>query len=380
MIKVPQTLDKIAADQVTKAVAAIVLEDPFYGYLLLRQEIVQDPNIPTAGTNGFRLRYNPKWLRQWSLSQIKGLLKHEVMHVAHMHHIRRDRREPNKWNKAGDYAINGILKQAGVSLPDNGLFSDAWKDFSTEHIYNLIPDDDPNDSIFQVWNFGAIEDAPGADDPAQREVLEQDMRQDVLQAINAAKIMGKLPAGLERLIESIRESKMPWRQILARFFRATAKGDYTWMKPNRRWLANDLYFPSLHSDALGPLAIAIDTSGSIAAEELESFFGCVNGILKQTRPEMIHIIYCDADVGNVQLFKPQEYPISAKKFKPSGGGGTDFRPPFDYVEEKKLHPCALLYLTDMMGTFPDKSPRYPVIWCATTDRKAPWGKTIEIKN
>jgi predicted metal-dependent peptidase len=365
---------------VTKAVAAIVLEDPFYGYLLLRQEIIQDPNIPTAGTNGLRLRYNPKWIRTLSLSQIKGLFKHEVMHVAHMHHLRRQRRLPGRWNKAADYAINGILVEAGVSLPDNGCFNDAWKEFSAEHIYNLMDDSDDEESIFVVWNFGAIEDAPGSEDPTVREVMEQDMRQDVLQAINAAKIMGKMPAGLDRLIDSIRESKMPWRQILARFFRATSTGDYTWLRPHRRWLAHDMIFPSLHSDALGPLAIGIDTSGSIAQEELNSFFGCVNGILKQTKPESVHVIFCDAEVGSVQVFRPTEYPISANKFKPMGGGGTDFRPVFDYIKEKDLHPCAVLYLTDMMGSFPEKAPKYPVIWCATTDHKGPWGRTVEIKN
>lgn len=368
---------------VTKAVAAIVLEDPFYGYLLLRQELIQDLSIPTAGTNGSRIRYNPKFIRNLSISQVKGLFKHEVMHVAHMHHLRRQRRGHEKWNAACDYAINPILKEAGVSLPDNGLFNQAWSGFSAEHIYNLLPEEEGGGhqgSIFVIWDFGGVEDAPGSEDPATREVMEQDVRQDVLQAINAAKIMGKMPAGLDRLIESIRESKMPWRQILFRFFRATAKGDYTWMRPHRRWLAHDMILPSLHSDALGPLVIGTDTSGSIAPQELESFFGCINGILKQTKPVSVHVIYCDAAVGNVQVFYPTDYPISAKRFAPKGGGGTDFRPVFDYIKEKDLHPCATLYLTDMYGSFPEKPPKYPVIWCATTDQKAPWGRTIQIKD
>jgi predicted metal-dependent peptidase len=306
------------------------------------------------------------------------------MHIAHMHHLRRQRRDPEKWNMAGDYSINGILRQAGVSLPDGGLFNDAWKDFGTEHIYNLIPDSATTagggGNIFVVWNIGGVEDAPGSEDPVKREVMEQDVRQEVLQAINAAKMMGKMPAGLDRLIDSIRESKMPWRQILARFFRATAKGDYTWLKPHRRWLPHDIILPSLHSDALGPLVIGVDTSGSIAGAELASFFGCVNGILKQTKPESVHLIYCDAEVGNVQKFLPTDYPISANRFKPNGGGGTDFRPVFDYIKEKKMRPCAVLYLTDLMGSFPDAAPSYPVIWCATTSGKAPWGRTVEIKD
>src|SRR5207344_2191035 len=202
-VPAPPKFDQQAADMVTKAVAAIVLEDPFYGYLLLRMEMIQDPLTPTAVTNGAYVKYGPKFIRGQTLSQVKGLLKHEVMHVAHMHHLRRQRREPAKWNMAGDYAINGILKNAGVSLPDGGLHNAAWADFGTEHIYNLIPDEDVQGrtgNIFVIWNIGGVEDAPGVADPATREVMEQDMRQDVLQAINAARIMGKMPAGLERLV------------------------------------------------------------------------------------------------------------------------------------------------------------------------------------
>ena len=97
----PPKFDQQAADMVTKAVAAIVLEDPFYGYLLLRMEMIQDPLQPTAVTNGAYIKYGPKFIRAQTLSQVKGLLKHEVMHVAHMHHLRRQRREPAKWNMAG---------------------------------------------------------------------------------------------------------------------------------------------------------------------------------------------------------------------------------------------------------------------------------------
>ena len=376
--------DTKAAEMVTKAIAAIVLEDPFYGYLLLRQELIQDDKIQTAGTNGFWLRYNPKFIRSLTLPQLKGLFKHEVMHVAHMHHLRRGTRTGRKWNVACDYAINPILVEAGVSLPPDGLNDPQYKDMGAEHIYNLLPEEEGEGgggvTFGPQWNWGGVEDAPGADDPGKREEMEQDVRQEVLQAINAAKIMGRMPAGLDRLIERIRESKMPWRQILARFFRATAKADYSWLRPNRRFLAHGIYLPSLHSDALGPLVIGVDTSGSIAGPELEAFFGCINGILKQTKPEWVEVIYCDAAVSNTQRFFPTSYPISLNKFKPKGGGGTDFRPVFDYIAENKLKPCAVLYLTDMYGTFPDKQPKYPVIWCATTDIKAPWGKTLEIKS
>lgn len=380
--KTAEKIDKTAADIVTKAVASIVLDDPFYGYLLLRMEMIQDPAIDTAMTNGSYIKYSPKFVRELSLPQVKGLFKHEVMHVAHMHHLRRGARDPNKWNHAADYVINAHLVDAGVSLPPGGLVDKQYVDYSTEHVYNLIPDppeqpgggggNQPNP------NWGQVEDAPGSQNETTRNQMEDDLKVELVQAANAAKMMGKLPAHIERLVGKVVESKMPWRSILARFFKAIAKNDYSWMKPNRRFLASGVYLPSLHSEGLGPLVIGVDTSGSIG-EELNEFFGCINGILKQTRPEAVHVVYCDAEVQSVQVFKPEQYPLKADAFKPQGGGGTDFRPVFDYVAEKKLNPVAILYLTDMYGSFPDKAPSYPTIWCATTDVKAPFGKTLEIR-
>ncbi len=375
-------MDKVAHAAVTKAVANIVIDDPFYGYLLLRQEFEQNPECPTASTNGVRVQYNPEFIRTLSPAQIIGLLKHEVMHIAHMHHLRRQHRDPEKWNHAADYVINAHLVEAGVTLPENGLIDKQYVDFSTEHVYNMLPDPPPDNGgskFGPTWNWGAVEDAPGSGDEAVRQQMEEDCKVDVIQAANAAKLMGNLPAHIERIVESLRESKMPWKKILARFFRATAKTDYSWMKPNRRFLASGLYLPSLHGEALGEIVVAVDTSGSIGGAELEEFFGCINSILKHTKPSKIHVVYCDAAVGNVQVFRGDEVPLTHKKFKPSGGGGTDFRPVFDYVAEKRLRPECLIYLTDMYGSFPERAPKYPVIWCATSKEKGPFGKTLELK-
>lgn len=370
--------NKQAAELVTKAVTAIVLDDPFYGYLLLRQEIEPSDEIPVAATNGKRIIYNPKKIREMTPAQIKGLLKHEVMHIAHMHHLRRQSRDPNKWNQAADLVINAILIESGVTLPEGGLVDPQYKDYSTEHAYNLLPDlpESESGASSPSWNWGEVQDAPGSENEETRQQLEEDCKIELIQAANTAKMMGKLPAHIDRLVNQIRESRMPWRQILARFFRATAKSDYSWMRPNRRFLASGLYLPSLHSEALGPVVIAVDTSGSVAGPELEQFFGCINGILRQTKPEAVHVLYCDADVNTVQIFKASDYPIKPDRFKPVGGGGTDFIPVFEYVKKNRINPVALLYLTDMYGRFPDKAPSYPTIWCATSEIKAPFGKTL----
>lgn len=236
-------------EAMTKAVASIVLDDPFYGYLLLRQKIVFDDSVDTAGTNGVEIRVAPKFIEKLSLGQLKGLLKHEVMHIAHMHHIRRQNRDPEGWNIAGDLVINAHLKKAGVELPEGGLIDESYAEYSTEHAYNLLPKgggsgrlpgQQPGNGGFPPpWNFGGVEDHPDAKDEASREQLESDVKLDVIQAHNTAKLMGKVPAGLDRLIDEIKQSKMPWRRILARFFGSTAEDDESWMRPNRRYMTTN---------------------------------------------------------------------------------------------------------------------------------------------
>jgi len=365
--------DEEMAKKVMKAKSNVLLDDPFYGYILLRHEVIQTRAVKTAAINGKHIKYNPDFVRPLTLGQLKGLLKHEVMHIASMHHVRRGERSPALWNEAGDYMINNSLTKSGETIPDGGLINPDYDGFSTEHIYSILPKKESGDS-----GWGDVEDHPDAVDEASRELAEQDAKLDVIQAYNTAKIQGKVPAGIETLVDKIRESKMPWRRILARFFRASSKSREDWKRPNKRFLDEDIYLPTRYSQSMGPVVIGVDTSGSVSPPELDAFFGCINSILKHTLPESIHVIYCDADVQHVQELSPQDLPLTPKKLKRYGNGGTIFEPVFDYVSEKKLQPDVLLYMTDMYASFGFTPPKYPVIWCATSEIKAPWGQTIEV--
>jgi predicted metal-dependent peptidase len=59
------------------------------------------------------------------------------MHPALQHHVRRSGRDPRRWNEACDYAINPLLLDAGLSLPDGVLVDHRFRGMSAEQIYNL---------------------------------------------------------------------------------------------------------------------------------------------------------------------------------------------------------------------------------------------------
>jgi predicted metal-dependent peptidase len=67
-----------------------------------------------------------------------------------------------------------------------------------------------------------------------------------------------------------------------------------------------------------------------------------------------------------------------------GGGGTDFRPVFDWVAARRGNgprPCdAVVYCTDGYGTFPPRPPAYPVAWVVTPGglERFPFGEVVRL--
>jgi predicted metal-dependent peptidase len=187
------------------------------------------------------------------------------------------------------------------------------------------------------------------------------------QVLRAAKACGYDPGAIERTLNQARESVQDWRSILRDFIAATNPSDYLWSPPNRRFVASGLHLPFLMRTGVGEIVIVVDTSGSIGTAELEQFAGEITAINEEAQPERIHVIYCDAAVQGVEEFGPGE-PI---KLAPEGGGGTDFVPPFSWVEENGITPKCLIYLTDLCCSSFPAAVDYPVLWVTDSRRTAP---------
>ena len=222
---------------------------------------------------------------------------------------------------------------------------------------------------------GQVQRAPG--DSADHAEQEQQWRQAVSQAARAAKAQGDLPGCLQRLVEDILAPRVDWREVLQQFIARTARNDYDWSRPSRRFAhRGDVVLPSLRSNELPPIVVVVDTSGSIGAEEMNQFLGEVEGILGQY-PTTIHLLWADAQVAGVDVLTQADLPLTG--LEPKGGGGTNFIPAFEWVEEEQLELSCLVYLTDMYGTFPTVEPTYPTLWVATSDVVAPWGETVPMR-
>lgn len=370
-----------ATEKIIKARTGLVLDQPFFASLALRLRLKADETCETAWTDGRALGFNPAWIGGLPLDQVKGVLSHEVMHLACVHHIRRGPRDAKKWNQAGDYAINQILSDSKVALPPGHLINPSFSGMSADEIYSLIPDDPQGSggASDDPGGCGAVRDMTGPDgskpSPAELAQEEQNWKVAVAQAATQAKAMGEMPGGLSRLVEEILAPKVDWKEVLRRFVDQSAKNDYAWTRPNRRYLHSGLYLPSLYSETLPPIVIAVDTSGSIDNEQIEQFAAEMTAILREHRTTC-NVLYCDTEIAGEETFSSDDLPL---KLHPRGGGGTDFRPPFDWVEKQGITPACLIYLTDMCcQQFPDP-PGYPVLWAKTEDYgAAPFGEELTI--
>lgn len=359
-------MDAQAQTQLVKARAGLILDQPFFGALALRLKLVEDSNIKTLAVNGKVIKYNPDFIKTMSLPLTKSALAHEVMHCVFDHMGRLNEREPKRWNHAGDYVINQTLEDAGFEIGQDWLHSPAFKGMSTDEIYNQLPPDPPGDSQDEL--------EPGDPDPAQKAADQREWQIATAQAAAAAKAMGKLPGSLERFVDEMLKPQVDWREVLRRFIDQASKNDFSWRRPNRGALAHGVLLPGLFSQSCGKIQTWIDTSGSIDDRTLNVFGSEIAAVIEEVRPEETEVGYCDADIAHIDSFKDDDRPA----FKMHGGGGTDFRPPFERNETEQITPVCMIYLTDGYGPFPDVEPDYPVLWVMTTDVVAPFGETVRI--
>ena len=203
-------------------------------------------------------------------------------------------------------------------------------------------------------------------------------------AAAAAKAMGKMPAQFQKRVDELLQPQVDWREHVRTLVtgRIGARKE-TWDRPNRRRLALNpmLILPGRRGHGAELVVVALDTSGSIfcAPKALEAFFSEVGGILADVRPRRVILIECDARVGRVSEAATLDDLDYTRKAGVTGGGGTSFVPPFEYLAEHGLVPDCMVYLTDLEGTFP-KKPAYPVVWCTIKDHPVPFGDKVVIKS
>lgn len=401
-----------ATEIIQAAKFKLLLASPFFGSILCKRPPVLSDRVPTAGVDARgNLFVNPEFVESLSIRQVMFLLAHETMHIVWQHPAREGSRDHMIWNIACDAIINKMLRDEGIGEFIDGCVNISFNSaYTAEQLYDELvkeakPDnnggnsgdgpEDPNGNSsggsgdgdessgkkpsVSVRGYESSKDNMSDDIDAksvnsmsesEKRQAEAENRTMVASAAMAAKMQGKGNGGLQRIIDEILEVKTPWQQYLEKFMNGKAHQLESWSRPNKRY-ARFAYLPSNSPfPSMGPIVIGIDTSGSIGQKELSEFIGHVNRIMNDVHPEKVYVVYCDSEVAHVDEFTEDDLPI--KPTKAYGGGGTDMRAIFNWVEERDIEPDAIVVLTDGWTPYPDEVS-YPTFWAVTTSHEVPDG-------
>lgn len=399
--------NKKAYDALIRARTVLLVSQPFFGCLALHLELMEDVNHPVRKTmwvDGVHMGYNPDFVLDLSEQELQGVCAHEVMHVAFQHMTRRQHRHPVIWNVAADYVINGSLLKAGFKLPGaaithkgakpgvKGHLHDVkFEGMSSEEVYELIRQDmekklqkqaqqqkgqggkggkdkgqgqngqgEGEQDADAYGNCGGVHDAPG--NKHEQDAIGREWDANVRMAVNVAKRAnaGTLPGYLERLVTALEEPKVSWREVTRQFIDQSMSKDYSWSKPNRRFISRGMTLPGFISDALHHLVMVLDVSGSVDEKMMQTFVSEVAGALNDGTADKLTVLYADTDVRKVDEFVPGDI-VACKTV---GGGGTCFNDSFRWIKENASDAACIVYLTDMLTSSFGEDLGIPTLWAA----------------
>lgn len=380
---------------------------PFFGQLALYLKLTERKNIPTAATDGKHYFFNPDFIDKQSDKELNFLTTHEVLHPALGHLWRRGNRDHVIWNHAADYVINAMIKECdpneeSFKLIKGCLYNPKFDGMSSEQIYDILindPDYVKKAHAQAMGGSGGVGEGGTLDDHGvwseansnssgndgkdgeggyQDTNNEEDWQGRVVAAaqVAAGKGKGKVPSLIQRMIGKLTKPQKNWKELLAEFIQQEIS-DYGFNPPDRRFSWGDIILPDFSEpeDTIKWLVFAIDTSGSIQEAQFIAFISEVVGCLNQFGGKVKgKLIYCDAAIPEGGIYELED----AAHSLPRGGGGTDFRPVFDWIEENMEDCSGLVYLTDGYGTFPQKEPYYPVLWTLINEYNVPWGRSTRL--
>jgi len=373
---IPSDIKLTSNEKITQAKTKLMLENPYFGSLISSLELRVNNNIINTRNLGDAFEYNDEYLEVLSISEVSTLLANAAMHQALFHTQRGKDKISSVWYLASDYAINDLLVDNGFMLAPMANYASRFEMLYAEQIYTILlgeldlqDNDEPQEEQEQQSEEIEEQEMP-------EELLAQEEYELLLEQLNIKlEKQGDLPKGIERFVESKSEAQISWRDELYRYVNAHAKSDYRMFPPSKKHLYRGIALPSIYGEEL-KIVVAIDTSASIDDELLKVFLSELYEIMQLFTHYIIELIECDASIQNIQRLTPMESLEPTLK----GGGGTNFIPVFDYVENMNEDFKFLIYFTDGKGSFPKYEPLIDVLWVMSESYDVPFGEVLELKS
>lgn len=371
---------------IDRAEGRLLMKHIFYASALLACPRIETHHYPTAATDSLKIYWNPDFFAKLNIEGIIFVLAHEVCHIILKHSLRRGTRLPRMWNHACDYVINRLLIEGNVGkMPtgdEAGLYDKRFDGMSEEKVYEILKREqeakgNSGDMPGPGGGFGSGDDLlplpDEVNDSEGRANLSAQIDQKLMTAANMARLVGKLPGEMQRIIDELLNPKVPWQDLLRDYMTKKTHDEEDWGKRNRRF--QHVYLPARYNNRMAGMTIIGDSSGSIGREDYAKILTEVKAIVEDVNPEFIRVVWADAAVQSEELIEPDDVGADIR-LNPKGGGGTDMRIPLDYVLE--YDPPVVVLITDGYTPWPEVEPPYPLIVVCTTGAACPVGEVVRV--
>jgi predicted metal-dependent peptidase len=369
---------------------------------------IMSRSIPVAATDGKNLILNPDTYFEYSLAERTFIAAHEIVHnvysdVELLHRCQASGKVPmhdgtslpfdnTSMQHSMDYRINALLRESKIGKPpkDCLLKDDMNGTESVLDVYATVykkrkDDGELGDDGAGSGQFDKLL-PPGNSTGQSPQQAAADRNQQnwqvavqTAQTIEQIRTQGNLAGALKRLFQEILEPEVPWLDHIETLItRVCGGGAHNWKEPDEWYIGRDIFQPKKAGTGAGWIVIWGDTSGSRSDQELASNVAELAGILDDVQPQRLTVLWCDAAISYIDEID-DAMDLAKIKHRGTGGGGcTSMQPVLDWINDQMETPDLFIGFTDGYVRFPDREPRYPVIWASSTDHVYPWGQTVRV--
>lgn len=403
-MNIENQIENIYKDKIGKATISLFYSSAsndnnfIFASIISRIEKQATKTIPTMAValnksnENIVLLYNEDFVDSITHEELMGVLVHEALHITNLHFDRLGSKDRMIFNIATDMAINQLICQSGLQLPDDCVFPEGFKannsgktkipmDFyrEAEYYYDLIMEN-KEELLGPGSDNGGLKEGTLDDHSHWEEIAGN------IEATEAAKSLVKKVAeeatrygnnaGNYWLDVLAKKSKMNWKAELRAFFQAnTYEVAFKTNRFDKRRIYHDNseMIPAKHkSPHKHKIFVAIDVSGSITDDQISKFIG---EILKMKESAKVTTLVFDTEIV-------QEIENITNKVTIKGRGGTDFQPIFDRLAKEKDERNVVILTDGYANTNLTIPPRTKAMWAVIqggSKENLP-GKVISLSN
>ena len=410
---------RLAGFDMNDHLVALAWNEAFYADIIRSLTKIETTEIPTAGVVQIGSEIKMWWNREFCAGltdhQVRGLLKHESLHLILLHTTSRRYFPHWVWNWAADLAINSMIPESelpecglipGKAFPPltaaqmskmdaaqiarhaklSALLASFPKGESGEWYFGKLMDDESikemekerqdskdafkkmMDDLAKAMGQGDNHDGWGDGEgitEEERQLAEGKVRQilkEAQQKADKSNMWGSVSSDMQANIRKLVNGEIPWQSILRQFVGFTHRQDRmeTWARASKK---DPLGQPGTTWSYRASIGAFLDQSGSVDDTQLALLFGELASLSRKAEFTLFHFD-TEVDEKSKTLYRKG---MASMPYR-TRCGGTNFDGPHDFFVKHRKEFDAMIILTDGGASKP-KTANYRRAWVVTPGNK-----------